>query len=91
MNLLLEIITPNYDTDEQQSFKRFLIHLRNNGIMEMDHPPACYFASVQDGKQEIYLEWPNRRNYNSQVIFNDEQVILALLDLFLSAGRYCFQ
>ena len=36
-----------------------LIHLRNNGIMEMDRPPACYFASVQDGKQEIYLEWPN--------------------------------
>ena len=27
--------------------------------MEMDRPPACYFASVQDGKQEIYLEWPN--------------------------------
>ena len=26
--------------------------------MEMDRPPACYFASVQDGKQEIYLEWP---------------------------------
>ena len=24
----------------------------------MDRPPACYFASVQDGKQEIYLEWP---------------------------------
>ena len=24
----------------------------------MDLPPACYFASVQDGKQEIYLEWP---------------------------------
>ena len=24
----------------------------------MDCPPACYFASVQDGKQEIYLEWP---------------------------------
>ena len=35
--------------------KWFLIHLRN---MEMDRPPACYFASVQDGKQEIYLEWP---------------------------------
>ena len=26
--------------------------------MEMDRPPVCYFASVQDGKQEIYLEWP---------------------------------
>ena len=24
----------------------------------MDRPPAYYFASVQDGKQEIYLEWP---------------------------------
>ena len=28
----------------------------------MDRPPACYFASVQDGKQEIYLEWPNGRS-----------------------------
>ena len=28
--------------------------------MEMDRPPACYFASVQDGKQEIYLEWPKQ-------------------------------
>ena len=28
-------------------------------IMEMDRPPACHFASVQDGKQEIYLEWAN--------------------------------
>ena len=26
----------------------------------MDRPPACYFASVQDGKQEIYLEWPKQ-------------------------------
>ena len=25
-------------------FKRFLIHSSNNGIMEMDHPPACYFT-----------------------------------------------
>ena len=56
--LLLRIITPNYDNTEQ-SFRRYLIHLRNNGIMEMDRPPACHFASVQDGKQEIYLEWPN--------------------------------
>ena len=46
----------NYD--ETKALKKFLIHLRNNGIMEMDRPPACYFASVQDGKQEIYLEWP---------------------------------
>ena len=27
--------------------------------MEMDRPPACYFTWVEDGKQEIYLEWPN--------------------------------
>jgi len=25
-------------------FKRFLIHSSNNGIMEMDRPPACYFT-----------------------------------------------
>ena len=31
--------------------------------MEMDRPPACYLPSVQDGKQEIYLEWP--KNYAS--------------------------
>ena len=31
---------------------RFLVYLRNNG----NGPPACYFASVQDGKHEIYLE-----------------------------------
>jgi len=24
-------------------FKRYLIHSSNNGIMEMDRPPACYF------------------------------------------------
>ena len=48
----------NYD---KPGFKRFLIDLRNNGIMEMDRPPACFFASVQDGKQEIYLEWPKRK------------------------------
>ena len=29
----------------------------------MDCPPACYFALVQDGKQEIYLEWPNVGEY----------------------------
>ena len=29
----------------------------------MDSPPACHFASVQDGKQEIYLEWPKHK-YN---------------------------
>ena len=44
---------------------RFLIHL-NNRIMEMDCPPACYFVSVQDGKQEIYLEWPNVLNATGQ-------------------------
>ena len=26
--------------------------------MEMYRPPACYFTQVEDGKQEIYLEWP---------------------------------
>ena len=26
--------------------------------MEMDCPPACFCTSQQDGKQEIYLEWP---------------------------------
>jgi len=25
-------------------FKRLLIHSSNNGIMEMDRPPACYFT-----------------------------------------------
>jgi len=24
----------------------------------MDRPPACKYAWSQDGKQEIYLEWP---------------------------------
>jgi len=28
----------------KSSFKRFLIHSSNNGIMEMDRPPACYFT-----------------------------------------------
>ena len=30
-----------------------------NEIMEMDRPPAYKYARVQDGKQRIYLEWPN--------------------------------
>jgi len=25
-------------------FKRFLIHSSNNGIMEIDRPPTCYFT-----------------------------------------------
>ena len=55
----------NYD---KLGFKRFLIDLKNNGIMEMVHPPACFFASVQDGKQEIYLEWPYHANYLINVL-----------------------
>ena len=35
--------------------------------MEMDRPPACYFASVQDGKQEIYLEWPYSNNFAGEI------------------------
>ena len=27
-----------------------------NEIMEIGRPPACEYASVQDGKQRIYLE-----------------------------------
>ena len=42
--------------------------------MEMDRPPACEYASVQDGKQRIYLEWPNR-----------ERRVKSLLK---SSGRY---
>ena len=30
--------------------------------MEMDRPPACKCTWVEDGKQEIYLEWPNLGN-----------------------------
>ena len=33
--------------------------------MEMDRPPACKYAQVQDGKQRIYLEWPSTEAYNS--------------------------
>ena len=43
--------------------------------METDRPPACYFTWVEDGKQEIYLEWPKHvamqihiRTYDSYTI-----------------------
>ena len=26
--------------------------------MEMDRPPTCKYTWAEDGKQEIYLEWP---------------------------------
>ena len=34
----------------------------------MDRPSACHFASVQDGKQEIYLEWPYTKNQKAKLI-----------------------
>ena len=30
-----------------------------NGTMEMDCPLTCKYALAQDGKQRMYLEWPN--------------------------------
>ena len=29
--------------------------------MEMDRPPACKCTWAEDGKQEIYLEWPKAK------------------------------
>ena len=41
----------------------------------MDRPPACHFASVQDGKQEIYLEWPNAIYRHSTAISADNSLL----------------
>ena len=41
--------------------------------MEMDRPPACKCTWAEDGKQETYLEWPNKgmylRSYETNAIY----------------------
>ena len=62
--------------NSKSCIKWLLIHLNYNGIMEMDRPPTCKCTWVEDGKQEIYLEWPNLWFYIHIRSFSAEQQLV---------------